>query len=181
MSARANVIDTPMKLIAALVMTVVASGYAVDPQPMDITKREVTDPLLKISTSTSLLPKNDDRGLNATRDDKHTPPVYRRIFGQQDVIMLEPFNREKPAQIDFSAITKEGKGVLRIEARNHPNGDFVLEILKAGTSFKKETIGANKWERYTIPFDHEEIVVKNFANGWNCEFAFIDYSIAKNP
>ena len=170
-----------MKLIALLLYATIAAASSAEPPPIDITKREVTDPLLKISTSTSLLPAKDDRGLKATRDEKHIPPVYRHIFGQQDVIMLEPFSREKPAEISFAAITKGAKGVLRISARNHPAGDFVLEVFKAGTSFKKETVGANKWERISIPFDHEEIVVKNIANGWSCEFAFIDYSISKAP
>ena len=56
-----------------------------------------------------------------------------------------------------------------------------MEVFKAGKSFKKETVGGNKWEKLTIPFDHEEIIVKNFANGWKYEFGFIDYSIGKAP
>lgn len=148
-------------------------------QEIDFTKRTVTDPLLKISTSTSLLPEKDDKALQAIRDEKHVPPVYRRLWGQGDVIMLEPFSREKPAEIDFSAITKNHKGSLRVSVRNHPGGDFVMEILKGGVSFKKETIGSNKWERFTIPFDHEEVVLRSLANGWSYEFSFVDYTFSK--
>jgi hypothetical protein len=173
---------THMKFMRLILLATVAAAPSFSfAEEIDYTKRTVTDPLLKISSSTTLLPEKDDKGLGAARDEKHVPPVYRRIWSHQDVIMLEPFSREKPAHIDFSAITKNGKGVLRIEARNHPGGDFVLELFKAGQSFKKETIGSNKWERFTVPFDHEEITLKNIANGWNCEFAFIDYSIGKAP
>ena len=166
-----------LKLSCLLVLMIGAPvAKALD---LDLTKRDVTDPLLKISTSTSLLPEKDDKFLGGKRDDKHVPPVYARLWSKQDVLMIEPFSREKPAEIDFSAITKTGKGILKISARNHPSGDFVLELFKNGQSFKKETIGSNKWERFTIPFDHEEIVLKDFANGWYCEFGFIDYSISK--
>jgi hypothetical protein len=147
---------------------------------LDFTKRSLTDPLLKITTSTTLLPEKDDKWLGGVRDEKHVPPVYRRLWSQQDVIMLEPFSREKPAEIDFSAVTKANKGILRISARNDPRGDFILEIIKNGTSFKKETVGADKWERVTVPFDHEEVILKNIANGWSFEFAFIDYSFSKS-
>lgn len=165
----------------AIGIVICATAWDVRAQDIDITKREVTDPLLKITTSTQLLPEKDDKGLSAKRNEKSTPPMYSRIFGQQNVIMLEPFSREKPAQIDFSGITSNHKGTLRIGARNHPSGDFQIEILKGGVTLKKESVGNNKWERYTIPFDHEAVVLKNFANGWNCEFAFIDYSIGTSP
>ena len=164
---------------ALLFLSFTALSLADEP---DYTKREVTDPLLKISSTTRFLPAvKDDQQLGATRDDKHVPPVYKRLWSKQDVIMTEPLTKEKPAEIDFSAITKNSKGILRISARNHPSGDFLLEILKGGTSFKKETIDDNKWEKYTIPFDHEDVVLKNFATGWYCEFCFIDYSISKAP
>jgi len=162
------------------ILIIAAISSLVKAQDIDFTKRTVTDPLLKITTSSALLPAKDDKWLGATRDEKHVPPVYRRLWSQQDVIMLEPFSREKPAEIDFSAVTKSNKGVLRIGARNDPRGDFTLEILKNGQSFKKEEIGSNKWNRFTIPFDHEEVLLKGIANGWSFEFAFIDYSFGKS-
>ena len=170
----------PVRSLAAaltLLMTFLAASQA---QEIDFTKRQVTDPLLKISTSTQLLPASDDKGLDAKRDEDHVPPVYKYLWNRQDVIMLEPLSKTKPAEIDFSAITATNKGVLRITARNHPAGDFVLEIYKGGQLFKKETIGGDKWERFQIPFDKENVVVKCAANGWNFEFAFIDYAFGRN-
>ncbi len=170
-----------MKAFFSLFAGVLFSSFVAQAQEADFTKRSVTDPLLKISSGTTLLPEKDDQWMGAKRDENHVPPVYRRLWNQVDVIMLEPFSREKPAEIDFSAITKNNKGVLRLQARNHPGGDFVLEIYKGDVLFKKESVGMNKWERFSVPFDHENIVVKNVANGWSFEFAFIDYSFARNP
>lgn len=145
----------------------------------DFTKRSITDPLLKITTSVSLLREIDDKQLRAVRDENHVPPVYRRLWNRHDVIMLHPLSPQKPAEIDFSAVTKSNKGTLWISARNHPSGDYILEILKNGTSFIKKTIGEDKWIKVSVPFDHEEIILKDIANGWHCEFAFIDYSFSK--
>ena len=147
----------------------------------DFTDRKVTDPLLKVSSLSSLLPEKDSQWLGGVRDEKHVPPVYKRLWNERDVIMLEPLSRERPAQIDFSAVTESNKGVLRLKVRNDPRGDFELEILKNGQTFKKETIGSGKWERYTIPFDHEPVIVKNRANGWSFEFGYFDYTFAKQP
>lgn len=168
-----------MKTITSAILVAVAITLNIHAEEIDFTKRSITDPMLIISSSSSLLPEKDDSYLGATRDDKHVPPVYRYLWHQQDVIMLEPFSREKPAQIDFSAITKNNKGTLRLKARNDPRGDFEIQIFKNGELFKKETIGANKWERFTIPFDHEEVIVKNNANGWSFEFGYFDYSFSK--
>ncbi|MEI6279374.1 MAG: hypothetical protein WCQ16_08340 [Verrucomicrobiae bacterium] len=165
--------------ITRQILVIAAFASVTYAQDLDFTKRSVTDPLLKISTSTTLLPAKDDRMLGGIRDEKHVPPVYRRLWSHQDVIMLEPFSREKPAEMDFSAITKTNKGTLRIGARNDPRGDFVLEILKNGILFKKETVGSNKWVRVSVPFDNEEVILKDVANGWMCEFAFIEYSFSK--
>ena len=165
--------------ITRTILAIVAFASLLHAEEMDFTKRSITDPLLIITTSSTLLPAQDDKWLGGLRDEKHNPPVYRRLWNQQDVIMLEPFSREKPAEIDFSAITKANKGILRIGARNDPRGDFVLEVIKRGTSFKKETIGGNKWVKLTVPFDHEEVILKDIANGWSFEFAFVDYSFVK--
>eukprot|EP01031_Cornospumella_fuschlensis_P040311 gene40311-49121_t len=145
--------------LACFALFLLVTGAASAQEP-DITKREITDPQLKISSATSLLPEKDDKMLGGTRDEKHVPQVYKILWGKRDVIMLEPFSREKPGVLDFSAITKNSKGTLRLSARNHPNGDFLLEILKKGEAFKSESVGGSKWERYTIPFDHEEVVVR---------------------
>lgn len=163
-----------------------ASVLAEDANPakvegIDFTKRAVTDPLLKISTGAQFMPPNTDASLGAKRDHSHNPPVYKRLWSQTDVIMLEPFSREKPAQIDFSEITKNQKGILRLGVRNHPDGDFQLQIFKGGQLFKEEIIHSSRWERYQIPFDHEEVLIKNVANNWFCEFAFVDYSFSKAP
>lgn len=165
----------------SLLFAVLIATISLQAEEVDFTDRTVTDPLLKISTMTSLLPESDDKRLGAKRDEKRNPPIYRRIFSRSDVFMLEPFSQKKPAQIDFSEITKNHAGELRISARNHPSGDFVLEIYKNGEPVEKQTIGSNKWEKFSINFDHEPVVIKNVANGWHCEFAFIDYSFAKKP
>ncbi len=164
------------RTVLTFLLSAASALHAAEP---DITSRKVTDPLLQISSRTKLLPEKDDQSFRATRDEAHVPPVYRTLWNERNVILLEPFSEQKPAQIDFSAITKNNKGVLRLRARNHPQGDFELEILKDGQSFKKETVGANQWKRYTIPFDHESVVILNRANGWHFEFGFYAYTISQ--
>ncbi len=170
-----------MNLISYILLAAIVFVSSARAQDADFTKRVLTDPLLKVTTRTIFLPGKEDSSMRAARDDKHVPPVYRHIWGQNDVIMLEAFSLQKAAEIVFSAITKDNKGILRIGARNHPAGDFMLEILKNGQSIKKELVASSKWERYTVPFDHEEVVLKAIANNWNFEFAFIDYSFTKVP
>ncbi len=163
-----------LRLFPALMLLLATSAIAAD-----FTKRSVTDPMLKISTSSTLLPEKDDPSLGARRDEDAKPPMYRRIFGRANILMLEPFSREKPAEIDFSAITSSTKGTLRIAARNHPAGDFQIQIFKGGQLFAEKSTGRNQWQNFTIPFDHEPVVVKNMANGWHYEHGFIDYSFAR--
>lgn len=48
-------------------------------------------------------------------------------------------------------------------------------------SVERKTLDAPRWQTFQIPFDHEPVVVKNFANGWMGEYAFLTYSISKAP
>jgi hypothetical protein len=169
------------KTLLLLLSTSVILASALRAEDEDFTKREVTDPKLVITTQSTLLPEKDDKWMDAVRDENHVPPVYKRLWSATDVIMIEPLSKDKPAKIDFSAITSNNKGVLRLKVRNDPRGDFKLEILKGGQTFKKETIGSGKWERFQIPFDHESVVVLDHANNWSFEFGFFDYSFAKQP
>jgi hypothetical protein len=169
-----------MKTIIFSFLLATTTSICIHAEEIDFTSRKITDPQLVISSSCSFIPEKDEKSaLGATRDENYIIPVYRYLWREKNVIMLEPFSREKAAQIDFSAITKNNKGILRLKARNHPSGDFELQIFKNGELFKKESIGANKWERFTIPFDHDEVIVKNNANGWCCEFGFFQYSFSK--
>lgn len=167
------------RLILPVLVIIGFANLTISAEEIDITDRKVTDPLLKITTSQHLLPEREDDDFEAKRDETSKPPKYSRLLGKRDVIMLHPFNEEKAAEIDFSEITSKAKGKLRIVARNHPGGDFKIEILVGGKVLIAESVGKNDWERFTVPFDREAVVLRNVANGWQCEHAFLEYSISK--
>lgn len=148
-------------------------------EEIDITDRSATDPLLKISTLSTFITDDNNPTWQARRDEDSNPPKYSRIWGRSDVFVLEPLNQNKPATADFSAITTNHKGELKLDIRNHPRGDFVLEIYKNDKLDTKETIRRNSWQKFTVPFDHEPVVVKAVANNWYCEFCFLTYKIQK--
>jgi len=169
-----------MNLLTLSAVLILGLGLSqVSAEELDITDRKVTDPLLRITTADQLLPEREDKGFEAKRDEKSNPPLYTRWMGKRDVIMLHPFGEKRPAEMDFSAITSNAKGKLRLAIRNHPAGDFKLEILVNGTMVVEESVGKDNWERFTVPFDHETVVLRDVANDWQCEHAFIEYSIIK--
>ncbi len=144
----------------------------------NFTSRVVTDPLLKIQTSTKLLPEKDDNSIGGRRDESHKPPLYKKALGKFDVFMLEPFSRTKGAEVDFSPVTSNSKGKLTIYIRNHPYGDFDLEIMKADQKVAEQSVGKNRWESFVIPYDHQPVILKAKANGWAYEFAFLNYAFS---
>lgn len=157
------------------------AGFTVARGEMDITDRTITDPLLKIETSETLLQKHDKLMDKMRVDEAHKPPLYKSLLQKTDVFLVHPISKDRPAVVDFSAITTQGKGVLRLAARNHPNGDCILEISKGGQQIEKETLDSHRWETFQIPFDHEPVIVKSIATGWAWEYAFLTYSIGRTP
>jgi hypothetical protein len=145
----------------------------------DISDRKQTDSLLGIASLRSFLSEQDDRALGAVRGESVAPPLYKRIWNERDVIFLEPFSENQAATIDFSEITRAHRGVLRLRVRNYPHGDFRLEILKNGMTWKNQTIDAKRWETFSIPFDNESVVVRHHATGWYFEYGFYGYSITR--
>jgi hypothetical protein len=67
----------------ALLLAALAIGPIIHAADLpNFTSRAVTDPLLKIQTSTGLLPEKDDGSINARRDESHKPPIYKKALGK---------------------------------------------------------------------------------------------------
>lgn len=162
-------------------ISLILAGITASSAEIDITARAVTDPLLKIETSETLLPKHDKLMVKMRIDEDHKPPLYKTLLQKTDVFLVHPISKTRPAVVDFSAITTQGKGVLRLAARNHPSGDCILEISKSGEEVEKKTLDAPRWTTFQIPFDHEPVVVRTLATGWAWEYSFLTYSIIRTP
>ncbi len=144
----------------------------------DFTKESVTDPLLKITSAHSLLPKQDDQILGARRDDGHEPPIYKKALGKFNVFLVEPLSEKKPGSIDFSAITTRSSGRLKIYARNHPYGNCNLVITKGSETAEEDELQGKSWQSYSIKYDHEPVVLQIHATGWHYEHGFVTYGFS---
>jgi hypothetical protein len=149
---------------------------------LDITDRSQTDPLLKIKTACHFLSDNVCQADEIKRHEspESQPPQYKRAFGRSDVIMIHPLDPTTPAEIDFSPITRNSTGHLKITVRDHPQrGDFTLQIEKGDFLIVDKLMDKDLWRSHTIPFCHEPVILKAFPNDWFDEFAYITYSISK--
>jgi hypothetical protein len=147
--------------------------------PENLSKRAFTDPLLKISTGESLFSGVEyDASIQGKRDPDAKPPQYKRALGRSNVIMLSPHNEEKPAELDFSPITTKSKGKLRLLIRDHPYGDFRLQITKGCQTHTDKIMDTDQWKPFTVSYDHEPVILKSHATGWIWEHSFISYSIS---
>ena len=150
---------------------------------IDITRREVTDPLLKIESHVTSFEANDQFftvAHGATVDRSKQPPLFNRLWGKNGVILLEPLGTNKPAQIDFSAITSSNAGKLRFEIHKHPYGDAELEIRKGDKVIKSRKLNSDTWEYMQVDFDKEPVALVLKANGWHYEFGFVRYVIERS-
>jgi hypothetical protein len=149
----------------------------------DITKREVTDPLLKIKSLKQSFPEGDPFFKLASYpvvDRSKKPEVFNRLWGKNGVILLEPLGPNKPAEMDFSGITSSRTGHMRLAVHKHPYGESELEVYKGDKCLKKWAMrGSGTWEYIPVDFDHEQVRLVLKANGWSYEFAFVNYVIEK--
>ena len=171
----------PFLLITSF--SVVASETSVD-----MTDREQTDRLLEIKT----LGGYDAFGLESLFDvlnaspgnsggikvhDGTGIPTYRRLWRKPDVIMIHPPSPEQPGVLDFSKITRLGKGRLSLLVNKHPAGNHQIKILKNGQEVEAKHIMTQGWEDFRVDFDEESVVVEVHATAWAWEHAVITYRI----
>ena len=153
---------------------------------LDITDRSQTDPLLEIQTWKRglLLPEGNDLFTTVDPTDavvqkNRTPLSYKKLWGKKDVIMMHPVSQKKHAYIDFSNITTESKGKLKLYIKNDPRGDHDIRIRLGSKIVESETINKDRWETFFVKFDHSSVVLEIHATGWRCENSFVTYKIEK--
>ncbi|VGO11868.1 hypothetical protein PDESU_00415 [Pontiella desulfatans] len=113
----------------------------------------------------------------ATFPETGPPATFKQLWGKNDVFMIHPLNRNDPGSVDFSQITEQGKGTLRLLIHKHPDGNHKLEIMRAGRNVFSDHIFQEKWVPIDIPFDHQPITLNIIPTGWMFEWSFITYSI----
>jgi len=160
---------------------ILLAGSANAQTALDITKREVTDPLLKIRTSTTMFAENDQFFKipgKPVADRTSKPPVFNHLWGKEKVILLNPMTKEHGAEIDFSAITGSNTGKLSMEIHRHPLGDAELEVYQGNIRIKKWSLKISpSWHHIEVNFKNEPVRLVLNANGWYYEFAFVTYTI----
>ena len=173
-----------MKLQFLTLSLLILSSFANNSR-FDITSREMTDPLLEISTSKGQITKHDlkvcTKGKIVIPEKRGEVFVYKKLLKKRNVISLHPYSPSEAAKLDFSAITSKAKGTLRVSANNHPQGDFEVLIKKDGKIIDREVLAKTKWKKFSVPFDNNKIVIEVAANGkqLHYEYGFIYYSVSK--
>jgi hypothetical protein len=161
----------------ALVISQAAQGA------IDIEDRKQTDPLLNIRTwKEDLPPEVDDlfKHIDPTSAEiqhDRVPVSYKRLWGKRDVLMIHAPGRKEHGFIDFSAVTAESKGSLKIYVKNHPYGNHHIKIKLADKLVEDEAIHRGRWEFFKVKFDHQPVVLQIHATQWHYENSFITYTI----
>ncbi len=152
---------------------------------IDYGSRKVTDKLLKVSSLYGEMPQRDLKAVTKGKDidiEKCGDVfVHEKILKKRDIIVLHPHSTKKAATLDFSEITANNKGTLRISFNNHPGGDVLVKAIKDGKEVHKELLKRNKWEKCTVPFNKNKVVLEVHADQeeWCYEYAFIYYKITQ--
>ena len=167
-----------MKHIVILAALFIAVPYLGAADLDNFTSDSVTDPLLKIKSAHAILDKQDDQMLGARRDDSHNPPIYKKALGKFNVLLVEPLSEKEPGSIDFSAITENSSGRLKIYARNHPYGNCNVKITKGTEVIEDEELDGKTWKSFSIIYDHEPVVLGIHATGWKYEHGFVTYGFS---
>ena len=150
---------------------------------MDITKRDVTDPLIKVNSRTKMFDQKDPFfkvAPDAVADRSSQVPMFKKIWGKDRVYLMEPLDQKTPAEIDFSGLTNTCAGRLRIEVHKHPYGNAELEVKKAGKTVKSRKLNSNTWEYMVVDFNKEPVSLFLKANGWYFEFGFVTYVVERS-
>ncbi len=167
-----------MKHIALFASLFIAISYLGAADLENFTSDSVTDPLLKIVSAHKILDKQDDKMLGARRDESHDPPIYKKALGKFNVFLVEPLSENKPGSIDFSAITENSSGRLKIYARNHPYGNCEVKITKGTEVVEEEELDGKSWQSFSIVYDHEPVALTIHATGWHYEHGFVTYGFS---
>ncbi|MGB6221844.1 lectin-like protein [Haloferula sp.] len=110
--------------------------------------------------------------------DNRAFPLYKSLWGEENVFCIHPTSGDTPGTVDFSKITGKSKGNLIINMRDDPRGDCRIEVLKGNEIFDSIQLDTDEWKTVSIPFEEDRVVIKVYATGWSCEYAFITYEIS---
>lgn len=107
------------------------------------------------------------------------PGIYRK-FSRDNVLLIHPVDKEKPAVIaaDIS-VPPMKKPLLAIDVTSDPKGDFVLKVFVGDSCVKEKPVASHgRWQ--TVNVDLSEYAGKTIpvrieahANGWQFEAAYL--------
>ncbi len=107
-------------------------------------------------------------------------PGIHKKFKRDNVLVIHPVNREKPAIIAADlTVPATGKSVLAIDVTSDPKGDFVLKVFVGDSCVKEETIASHgKWQTDNVDLSEYAgktipVRIENHANGWEFEAAYL--------
>ena len=110
-----------------------------------------------------------------------SPVKIPNHMGAKNVLMLHPFDEDKPAGIERTLRLPEKKqSYLSVEVASHKEGNFELQIIVNGQPQLKKIISRKNedgWQEITFDltdFSGQEVTIfcGNFANDWHYEFSY---------
>lgn len=110
-----------------------------------------------------------------------TPAKLVEFAGKRNVLLIHPFDREKPAALERELTIPAGqKTTLKFAVASHEKGDWELRVLANGKPLHKQTIAhkhADAWHPVTVdltPLAGQKVTLRleNAANGWSWEFGY---------
>jgi len=107
---------------------------------------------------------------------------FAKRYDETDVIKIHPFSPEEPSRVDFSAITTNHAGVLKLNVRGDDNADCVVMVKVGETVKENRVVDGKKWTKLRVPFNHQEVVVEGHAGGvdaWSFEYLYLSFDVAK--
>ncbi len=149
-----------------------------DPALRALMDRKATDPLIVIR-------HNNEAGKTFLSDKPDQVLVRGELrvgkmhYGEADVFLAHPESPQVPAEVDFSAITRQATGTLVLKLHSLETGDCDAHIKVGGADFRTVTVAGNVWLTVPIPFDKNDVIVVVQATGWQWEHAFITYRIER--
>ena len=114
------------------------------------------------------------------------PGVYDSTYGRDNVLLIHPVDREKPAILTTELTVPATKNPsLVIPITSHEQGDFQLGVLVDGKPVLEKTIDyKGQWKDVSVdlaPFAGKKVTVQleNRATGWQFEAAYLGKIVVK--
>lgn len=102
---------------------------------------------------------------------------YEKLFDRSRVMVIHPLSQEAPGTLDFSAITTKSKGTLKVLVHDHPNGNVNFRLKVGENVVARQHLCGDDWQRFSVNFDHDAVMVEIIADDWYNEYCFLTYEI----